>query len=456
VCANDDTGQLLDRCRNQPTEQPAHRPTDTVHDRQRITMTMHDRDAAYDALSQPAAALYRQLGTCPLSWFDSEAIAVLTELDLPASARLAETLADAGLLSAVENGFALSARGHLHARIKAEQCDETERELNGAGLDRLLAFLNAAAAAAEQLITPSHTPLWEHGTPIPAVVEPPFPLDEAAALDWLELRLPVYMDAIRFAFADQRYAIASELVHRLWPLWLRRRHPAQQREALTIGLAAATVTLSDKAIGLMLTTLAGAVRGTDPVAGYGYNRRAAVHYEQIGDTKGLAQALDGIGKSLLHAGLLDEAEQHFRDAEQLRTGLGYVRGAALSRQGRGRVALARGDASAAADLLLSAYETLLGVGDIYDAGFTLIYHAEALAEHGDIPGAVASLSTAETAMRQATSVYGRAAIWETRARVLVLNGENDEAQMARAEAITLFDRVDPPSAQRLRDLPVLF
>lgn len=162
-------------------------------------MTMHDRDAAYDALSQPAAALYRQLGICPMGWFDGEAVAVLTELDEPASARLAETLADAGLLDTAEDGFALSAHGHLHARIKAEECGQAEGELNGAGLDRLLAFLNAAAAAAEQLITPSHTPLWEHDTPIASAVEPPFALEEAAALDWLERRLPVYMDAIRFA-----------------------------------------------------------------------------------------------------------------------------------------------------------------------------------------------------------------------------------------------------------------
>lgn len=415
-------------------------------------MTMHDRDAAYDALSQPAAALYRQLGTCPVSWFDGEAVAVLTELDVSAGERLAQTLADAGLLEAVEDGFALDAQGHLHARIKAEQCEDAERELNGAGLDRLFAFLNAAAAAAEQLITPSHTPLWEHETPVAGEVTPPFPPEEAAALDWLERRLPVYMDAIRFAFADQRFALATELVHRLWPLWLRRRHPEQRLEALTIGLAAATVTLSDRAIGLMLTTIAGAVRGTDQVAAYEYNRRAALHYEQTGDTKGLAQALNGIGKILLHAGLLDQAEQHFRDAEQLRTGLGYVRGAALSRQGRGRVALARGDAGTAADLLLSAHLMLLGLGDTYDAGLTLAFHAEALGAAGDIDGALASLETAATAMGQATSVYGQAVVWEIRAKVLATAGRDEQAQTALVQAINLFERVDPDLAARVRSL----
>jgi tetratricopeptide (TPR) repeat protein len=415
-------------------------------------MTIHDRDAAYDSLTSPAASLYRQLGACPMSWFDADALAVLTELDVAGSERLAETLVEARLLDPFEDGFALSPHGHLHARVKAEQRDEDDREPNSVGLDRLLAFLNAAAAAAEHLITPSHTPLWDHETPIVAVVEPPFPLEEAAALDWLERRLPVYMDAIRFAFADQRYALACELVHRLWPLWLRRRHPEQRLEALTIGLAAATVTLSDKAIGLMLTTMAGAVRGTDAVTAYEYNRRAALHYEQTGDTKGLAQALDGIGKSLLHAGLLDQAEQHFRDAEQLRTGLGYVRGAALSRQGRGRVALARGDGNAAADLLLSAHQTLLGLGDTYDAGLTLAFHAEALGAAGDIDGALASLGAAATAMHQASSAYGQAVVWEIRAKVLATAGRDDQAQKARVQAVTLFEHVDPDSAARVREM----
>jgi tetratricopeptide (TPR) repeat protein len=209
--------------------------------------------------------------------------------------------------------------------------------------------------------------------------------------------------------------------------------------------------LSDKAIGLMLTTIAGAVRGTDQVASYEYNRRAALHYEQTGDTKGLAQALDGIGKTLLHAGLLDQAEQHFRDAEQLRTGLGYVRGAALSRQGRGRVALARGDANAAADLLLSAHQTLLGLGDTYDAGVTLAFHAEALGAAGDIDGALASLETAATAMGQSTSVYGQGVVWEIRAKVLAAAGRDVQARKARVQAITLFEDVDPPSAARLRE-----
>ena len=414
-------------------------------------MMMHERDAAYDALTSPAATLYRQLGTCPMTWFDTEALAVLTELDIAGSERLAETLVEARLLESANDGFTLSPHGQLHARIKAEDCEDDERELNTAGLDRLLAFLNATAAAAEHLITPSHSPLWDPEAPT-AAMEPPFPLEEAAALDWLELRLPVYMDAIRFTFADQRYALACELVHRLWPVWLRRRRPEQRLEALTIGLAAATVTLSDRAIGLMLTTMAGAVRGTDAVAAYGYNRRAAQHYEQTGDTKGLAQALDGIGKSLMHAGLLDQADAHFRDAEQLRNGLGYVRGAALSRQGRGRVALARGDAGTAADLLLSAHQTLLGVGDNYDAGLTLAFHAEALGAGGDIDGALASLGTAASAMRQATSVYGQAVVWECRAKVLSAAGRHEQAQTARAEAITLFESVDPDSADRVREL----
>jgi tetratricopeptide (TPR) repeat protein len=415
-------------------------------------MTTHESDTAYDHLPGPAAALYRQLGASPTQWIDADGLAVLTDLDARAGESLATVLVHAGLLRADDDGFSLSPEGHLHARLKAEEAELDEHELNTAGVDRLFAFLNAAAGAAERLITPSHRPLWDRDLPVEPAEEPPFPLEEVAALNWLERRLPIYMDVIRFAFVDHRYGLACDLAYRLWPLWLRRRHPDQCVEALTLGLAAAYLTRNENAIGLMLTSLAEAFRSNNSVAGYEYNRRAAHHYEQIGDTKGLAQALNGLGKSLLHAGMLEEAEQHFRDAEQLRTGLGYIRGAALSRQGRGRVALARGEANAAADLLLSAHQMLLGVGDSYDAGLTLAHHAEALAKLGDIDGALAELFAVSTTMRQVTSLYGEALVWETRARILAAAGRDEQAQAARAKAVSLFERVDPPSAARVREL----
>ena len=414
-------------------------------------MITNDRDTAYDALPGPAAALYRQLGACPTGWIDADGLAALTDLDAPAGESLATVLVNAGLLHLTDKGFALSPDGHLHALIKAEDCEPDEHEITSAGVDRLFAFLNDAAGAADRLITPSHRSLWDRVRPVEPTGEPPFPLEEAAALDWLEQRLPLYMDVIRFAFADRRYGLVCDLAHLLWPLWLRRR-PGQRTEALTLGLAAAYLTRSDSAIGRMLTTLAGTVRGTSPVATYWYDRRAALHYEQTGDTMGLAQALNGIGKSLLVAGLLDQAEQYFRDAEQLRTGLGYVRGTALSRQGRGLVALARGDADTAADLLISAHDLLLGVGDMYDAGLTLAYHAGALAKLGEIDDALAALVTASTALRQASSVYGEATVWEIRARILAAAGRDEQAQTARTQAITLFERVDPTSAARVRQV----
>lgn len=400
-------------------------------------MTPSERDTAYDKLPGPAAALYRQLGVCPMYWFDADFLAVLTEVEAEVGVRLAETLIDAGLLRAGDGGFGFSVDGHLHARFKAEACEDHEGESNSAGVDRLLTFLIDAATAAEQLITPSHRPLWGREAPSEVGAEPPFPLDEASALDWLELRLGVYMDAVRFAFADKRYALACELPHRLWPLWLRRRHPAQRIEAVTIGFAAATLLQNDNAVGQMLTTLAGAVRSTNPVAACDYNRRAVLHYQQVDDMMGLAQALNGLGKSALSAGQLDQADQHFGDAEQLRSGLGYIRGSALSRQGRGLVALARRDAETAADLLLSAHQMLLGCGDGYDAALTLAHHAEALADTGEFDAALLELETASVALAQATSSYGQAATWEAKARVLTAAGRAAEAEAARAKGTEL-------------------
>jgi tetratricopeptide (TPR) repeat protein len=297
--------------------------------------------------------------------------------------------------------------------------------------------LRDAARAAERLITPSHRKLWPHQQIQDKQVEPPFALEEAAALDWLETQLPNYISVLRFAFLDQRYALCCDLAYSLWPLWLRRRHPEQRYEAHMLGLSAAVALADNSAIGQMLTALAGTVRGTRPVEAYEYNRRAVDHYEETGDTMGLAQALNGLGKSLLDAGHLDQADQYFRDAEQLRISIDYVRGAALSRQGRGLVALARRDVAAAAEHLLAAYQTLSDCDDTYDAALTSAYHAEAVAGLGDLDAALAELDTAFTALGVATSVYGQATVCQIRARILEHAGRDEQAGRERERAAEL-------------------
>ena len=412
-------------------------------------MAPHPRDTAYDSLPGPGAALYRQLGACPLSWIDAHGLAALTGLDLVAAPKLATTLVDAGLLDTVEHGFALSPDGHLHARIMAEDSEHDELALTVEGLDRLFAFLRDAARAAESLITPGHRPLWPHQETHEEQTEPPFAPEETAALDWLETHLANYLSVLRFAFLDQRYALCCDLAYSLWPLWLRRRHPEQRYEAHTLGLSAAIALVDNSAVGHMLTALAGTVRSTRPVQAYEYNRRAADHYQRIGDTMGLAQALNGLGKDLLDAGSLDQADQYFRDAEELRINMDYVRGAALSRQGRGLVALARCDAVAAADHLLAAYQTLTDCDDSYDAALALAHHAEAVAVLGDLDAALVELDTASTTLEQASYAYGQGIVSQIRAKILAGAGHGEEAEAARGRALALYEQADPDAARRL-------
>lgn len=380
--------------------------------------TIEDLSAAYATLPGPAAALYRLMGAGAVAWYDSAALSVLTELAPPAGDYLADVLVRAGVMTAIGGGYVLPAAAQLHARILSEECGTEEHRINEAACDRLYAFYADAAAAAERLITPSHRGLWERQPVLEPAGTVPFALKEQAALDWLELRLPTYVQVITAAFADGRYSLCCDLAHRLWPLWLRRRHPAERDQALVLGLAAARLVDSDTAIGQMLTTLAGAIRDRDPLTSYSYNRQAAALYAEIGDSLGMAQAINGIGKNLLKAGDPDRAEGCFRDAEQLRADAGYTRGAALSRQGRGRAALANGQPAEAASLLSSAHRDLLDEADHYDAAWTLAYHAEARAQLGDRDGALTELETAAAALRQATSVDGEARVAKIKARIL--------------------------------------
>ena len=381
-------------------------------------MSIDELSAAYEQLPGPAASLYRMMGASAVTWYDCAAFSVLTALAPPAGDDLADVLVRAGMAVVHGGGYSLSPAARLHARILAEEAETEELRVTEAACARLFAFYTDAAAAAERLITPSHRGLWERAPASEGGATVPFALREAAALDWLEHRLPTYMQVITAAFAEERYSLCYELAHRLWPLLLRRGHPLERDQALTLGLAAARLVRSDTATGQMLTTLAGAVRERDPLTSYSYNRQAAALYNEIGDSLGVAQAINGIGKNLLDAGDPDRAEGCFRDAEQLRTDAGYARGAALSRQGRARAALALGRAADAARLLEHARRDLLAEADHYDAAVTLACHAQARAQLGDLDGALGELATAADALHQATSARGEELVANIKASIL--------------------------------------
>jgi hypothetical protein len=406
---------------------------------------LHD---AYRRLSTEAAGLYRQLGVCPMERIDPRGLAILTDLPAAEATRLASQLVDANLLIEVEHGYALDSAQRMHARTSAD-LDEHDEAL-ACGVSRWLWYLLAVARAAEHLITPSHRALWPRQKVEYEAPEPPFPSDEVAALDWLDMQLPNYMAVLRFGFYTGRYQLVCDLAQRLWPLWLRRRRPEQRYEAHLLGLASSAVLKDERAYGEMLTTMAGTVRGVRPHEAYEYNRRAEQHYRGTGDALGLAQALNALGKDLLSANELDLAEARFREAEALRVEAGYERGVALSRQGRGLVALARGDATAAADHLLAAYQSLCDIDDDYDAALTQAHHAEALAVLGDLRLALVELETASLALREAGSVYGQAVALEIRARILAAAGRRGRADAASARALALYTETDPPSAERLQ------
>src|SRR5207302_863336 len=87
------------------------RPQRRTRNQRATAMTTRERDAAYEALPAPAAALYRQLGACSISWFDTDMLAVLIDLDAPAAERLTRHLLERGLLLRAGYGFALGPHG---------------------------------------------------------------------------------------------------------------------------------------------------------------------------------------------------------------------------------------------------------------------------------------------------------------------------------------------------------
>jgi hypothetical protein len=364
-------------------------------------------------------------------------------VDAPAAERLTRHLLDCTLLEQAGDGFTLGVDGHLHARVKAEASESEQRDLDAAGLERLLAFLRDTAGTAARLIAPGRAPLWERDEPRAAGAASFLLFDERAALEWVDARTGLYLEAVRFAFTDQRYALVWDLVHWLWPLWLRRRRTGQLTEALTLALAAAQLAYSERATAAMLIALADAARTRNPATAYGYARRAAAHCEQTGETAGLAAALSSLGSTLLHTGQFDHADGCFRDAEALHATLGQPRGVALARRGRGLIALERGDAEAAVELLDDAHRTLAQVGDRHEAALTLALHARALAADGDTRHALLELDLAAGALREMHAPHGQAAVLSTRADLLAQAGFETQARQARAKARSLQQAAAP-------------
>jgi tetratricopeptide (TPR) repeat protein len=223
-----------------------------------------------------------------------------------------------------------------------------------------------------------------------------------------------------------------------------------RREAHTLAVAAARAEGDEQAEAYLLVSLAGTLTSEEQFAEAAKCcARAEELYQRIGDSRGLAQAVNRRAKIHVRLGEWDEAEQAFQRALRLRESEGYRRGVALAYQGLGKVAAARGDLQLAADYLRRSHDGLEAEGDRYDAAWSQALHAQAVADLGDTDRAIRLLDDALARMRASGSAFGQAGLLEILGRIQQDAGHEAQARQHFQQASELFASSDPVAAKRV-------
>ncbi|MFD5921850.1 ATP-binding protein [Kitasatospora sp. NPDC058201] len=407
----------------------------------------HVLDASFEVLDADAARFYRLLGLLPFPVFTLDVACAVGDLAPGVADRLLDGLIDVHLLEEMEGGFRFHDLVKLHARALAVEVRDAPE--GRAAVDRVLDWYLASATAAEALLSPSHRTLGRDYTrqPVPRARE--F-TEEAEALGWLDAEADRLADALRWAAATDRTAVAWQLVDAMWPLFLRRRPARLWIEAHRIGRAAARAA-GDRAGELRMLT-----SGGTGLRNAGEGEEAAAWFEEafalartVGDPLVEADALYGLSQTHRTAGRLTEAAECLRGAVTLREARGYARGTALARLALGDVLLAAGRAAEAVPVITGAHRELAAVPAAYEA-------ARALAFLGQAHAALGADGEAERCYAEALAEFrtGQARHWE--ARVLELTGDlaRDRGRLTEAaaryrESLSHYRALAAPDAARL-------
>jgi tetratricopeptide (TPR) repeat protein len=405
-------------------------------------------DGSYQVLDDELARLYRALGRCPVLWFEPTMVAAVIDSSVDEAEEQLDALVAANLLEALDERNDRH-RFHDLVRLHAAHCADREPRREGDEFfERLLDFFLSTTTAAEALLTPNHRILSRDVRHVP-VAEPSFN-SETRALSWLGWQRPNLMAVLRHCARRAEHRFVWQLADAMWPLFLRLRCMEDRREAHTLAVAAARAEGDEQAEAYLLVSLAGTLTSEEQFAEAAKCcARAEELYQRIGDSRGLAQAVNRRAKIHVRLGEWDEAEQAFQRALRLRESEGYRRGVALAYQGLGKVAAARGDLQLAADYLRRSHDGLEAEGDRYDAAWSQALHAQAVADLGDTDRAIRLLDDALARMRASGSAFGQAGLLEILGRIQQDAGHEAQARQHFQQASELFASSDPVAAKRV-------
>ncbi|MEV6170825.1 BTAD domain-containing putative transcriptional regulator [Streptomyces sp. NPDC051954] len=403
---------------------------------------------SYDALSAPAARLFRLLGLhCGMD-ISGHAAAALAGLPLRETRGLLAEITRAHLLNEHTPG-----RYTLHDLLRVYAAErvaaqEPPKERDRA-VERLAHLYLHTAAAVYGHVSPSHRP-FPLGPP-PPECEPLTFTSRGQALRWCEIERSNFVATVHQAAGMHRPDLAWQLTSSLWGFSYLRGHLNDWLNIAQASLESARKAEDPWGEAWSLIEVAVAHTTTrrfeESIANY---REALALYQQLGDPYGSAQAVSGLGVAYLQAGQLDDALDYLNRALALSRANGdeWVEGIALAQLGEACHRLGRTDE--AIDYLRRALVVLRATGYRWVEGVALDVLGVVLHQRLRHDESMESLHQALEIMREVGNSWGEADALDHLGDALWDKSRPAAARTRWQQALALLQESDRPEAEAVR------
>lgn len=405
--------------------------------------------SSYNALSGPAARMFRLLGLHSGPDISTPAAAGLAELPLREARGLLGELKRANLLIEHHPG-----RYTLHDLLRVYAAErvhaETTPQERDRAVERLLTWYVHTADAAYTQITP-HRPRIAL-EPKPPSCRPLAFTTHEQALDWCTIERANLVLAVHKAAESGLPGIAWRLPALLWGFFYLRTHMKDWVDTARTGLSAARSAHDREGEAQGLMDLAAALRLSGEIdEAIDHLHQAMVLYRELGDTYGRAVAVANLGDGYVEAGQLGKAVEYIRRGLALFRVLGSTWSQGIDLSNLGDVYQRLGRFDEATDCLEQALTVLRVSGDRWVEGITLdilgtVRHR--LHQHDD---AVTHYQQALEAHRDVGNRWGEGHTLGHLGDTYLASGQPKAARTSWRLALAILESFDHPEAEEIRE-----
>ncbi|MFI8092899.1 AfsR/SARP family transcriptional regulator [Streptomyces sp. NPDC086080] len=403
---------------------------------------------SYQALSVPAARLFRLLGLPAGPDVSLPAVAALAGLEIRETRTLLAELTGAHLvIERLPGRYTLHDLLRVYAaeRLHAED-PPPERER---AVERLLSWYLHSAEATYPLLTPSRhrIPL----EPLPAGCRPLEFTTREEALEWCERERVNLVGAVHQAAGSGQPGIAWRLPAVLWGFFYLRSHMHDWLDTAGAGLAAARAAHDRAGEAQGLADTAAALRSAGRI-----EESIEVQYQviavcrELGDVRGRATAVGNLGDAYLQIGRFDKAVEYIRRGLAIDRALGSEWGVGIALTNLGDVYQRLGRFEEAVLYLEEALIVLRRNSHRWAEG--LAYDSLGTVHHGlrHYDDAIAHFHRALDTHRAVANRWGEGHSLSNLGDVLLDAGRPEDARADWRRALEIFMEIGHPDAEKVR------